>query len=147
MAAATDSSGKKHKHEKKTFTCSLCSHEMEYHYHGNKPPFAKSLMLLEECYIMKDPFSTSGGLITVGATCCVLLEECYIMKDPFSTSGGLITVGATCCACHSVVCLASNCSLFYAKRFCIPCVLQHIAEFPEEIQEEVAKQQKEGNAS
>lgn len=28
-----------------------------------------------------------------------------------------------------------DCSLFYTRRFCIPCVLKHVKEFPKEIQQ------------
>ncbi|XP_076469432.1 cysteine-rich DPF motif domain-containing protein 1-like [Babylonia areolata] len=118
MAAATKV--EKSPEDKKQFTCSLCKFQIEYHYHGNKPPFAKALTLLEECYVMKDPFSTSGGLITLGSTCSL---------------------------CHSVVCMSPDCSLFYSKRFCLPCVVRHLEEFPAEIQEEVSRKQKQESGS
>ena len=44
---------------------------------------------------------------TCGTVFARLLEDCYIMKDPFSTSGGLITVGGTCCQCGSVICMSN----------------------------------------
>ncbi|XP_025108691.1 cysteine-rich DPF motif domain-containing protein 1-like [Pomacea canaliculata] len=100
----------------KQFTCKLCDFSIEYHYFGTKPPFAKAVVLLEECYIMKDPFSTTGGFITIGGICSV---------------------------CGINVCMSNDCSLFYTRRFCIPCVLKHVKEFPKEIQQEVERKRQE----
>ncbi|XP_066285595.1 cysteine-rich DPF motif domain-containing protein 1-like [Branchiostoma lanceolatum] len=95
------------------FACSLCNISAPYDYLGTTPPYAKSIVLLEKAYVMKDQF-TPG-------------------KE------GHLVLGADCCLCGKCVCLGQDCSLFYTKRFCLPCVLQNIQEFPLEIQEEVAK--------
>lgn len=36
-----------------------------------------------------------------------LLEDCYIMKDPFSTSGGFICIGGNCSLCGCSVCMSN----------------------------------------
>ena len=93
------------------FSCSTCDFAVDYHYKGRKPPFAKSIMLLEDCFIMKDPFSTSGGYICVGGICSV---------------------------CSKTVCMSNTCSIFYTRRFCLDCVNHQIHEFPKEIQMELS---------
>ncbi|XP_046548757.1 cysteine-rich DPF motif domain-containing protein 1-like isoform X1 [Haliotis rubra] len=98
----------KSKEEEKEFICSNCNFKAKYNYHGTKPPFLKSL---------------------------ILLEEAYVMKDPFSTEGGLVTLGAQCSLCNKPVCIATDCSLFFTKRFCLGCVTDHLDEFPKEIRQ------------
>ncbi len=34
-----------------------------------------------------------------------------------------------------------DCSLFYTKRFCLPCVRDHLQQFPEEVQNEVLRKE------
>ncbi|XP_046348405.2 cysteine-rich DPF motif domain-containing protein 1-like isoform X2 [Haliotis rufescens] len=101
-----EDSKSKGKEEEKEFICSNCNFKMKYSYYGAKPPFLKSL---------------------------ILLEEAYVMKDPFSTEGSLITLGAHCSLCNKPVCIAADCSLFFTKRFCLGCVADHLDEFPKEI--------------
>ncbi|KAK3743346.1 hypothetical protein RRG08_061282 [Elysia crispata] len=94
----------------KRFTCTSCDFVVDYHFKGRQPPFAK---------------------------CIMLLEDCYIMKDPFSTSGGFVTVGGSCSLCSKDVCLSADCSLFYTQRFCLTCAHRNQQEFPKQIQEEI----------
>ncbi|CAG5121876.1 unnamed protein product [Candidula unifasciata] len=95
----------------KTFSCSSCDFVVEYQYQGRKPPFAKNIMLVEDCYIMKDPFSTSGGFVCVGGICSL-------------------------CGCS--VCMSNDCSLFYTQRFCLKCAGKNMKEFPPELQQEIS---------
>ncbi|KAF7248045.1 Cysteine-rich DPF motif domain-containing protein 1 [Varanus komodoensis] len=37
------------------------------------------------------------------------------------------------------VLLQLDCSLFYSKRFCLPCVNSHLKDFPLEIQQDLEK--------
>ncbi|XP_041348313.1 cysteine-rich DPF motif domain-containing protein 1-like [Gigantopelta aegis] len=97
------------------FICSVCNFDTAYNYFGKKPPFAKSL---------------------------VLLEDAYVMKDPFSTEGGIITLGSHCSLCQKPVCLSNECSLFFTKRFCIDCAKLHMSEFPIEIKQELLRKHK-----
>lgn len=55
-----------------------------------------------------------------------LMEEAYVMKDPFSEERGFITLGSSCNICRAEVCLSQvlkimqykrNCSLYYHDDF------------------------------
>ncbi|XP_060022956.1 cysteine-rich DPF motif domain-containing protein 1 isoform X5 [Lagenorhynchus albirostris] len=85
------------------FECQLCALTAPYSYVGQQPPGAQSVALLEESYVMRDPFTPS--------------------KDRF------LILGSRC----------SDCSLFYSKRFCLPCVRENIDAFPQEIQQDLEK--------
>nr|KAF6494151.1 cysteine rich DPF motif domain containing 1 [Rousettus aegyptiacus] len=65
----------------------------------------------------------------------VLLEESYTMKDPFASDDNRFLVLGS--RCH--VCSRLECSLFYCKRFCLPCVQENIAAFPREIRQDLQK--------
>ncbi|XP_065685423.2 cysteine-rich DPF motif domain-containing protein 1 isoform X1 [Patagioenas fasciata] len=95
------------------FTCQLCDLTAPYTYYGQKPPNTRSIVLLEECYVMKDPFTPD--------------------KDKF------LILGSHCSLCNRSVCVGTECSLFYSKRFCLPCVNENIKAFPLEIQEDIDK--------
>ncbi|KAK2547499.1 Cysteine-rich DPF motif domain-containing protein 1 [Acropora cervicornis] len=98
--------------DKPIFSCSSCAFECHYEYFGKKPPCSKSVMLLEDAYVIRDPFSPSAGHLTIGGNCCL---------------------------CSKNVCMAQTCSIFYTKRFCISCVEKNIGEFPFEIQREITQ--------
>ncbi|XP_039625188.1 cysteine-rich DPF motif domain-containing protein 1 isoform X1 [Polypterus senegalus] len=95
------------------FSCDLCGLTSPFSYYGQKPPNTRSIVLLEECYVMKDPFSPE--------------------KDKF------MIIGSRCSLCNKNVCVGMECSLFYTKRFCLPCVNIHFKEFPDQVQMEIAK--------
>ncbi|XP_025021009.1 cysteine-rich DPF motif domain-containing protein 1 [Python bivittatus] len=96
-----------------TFECELCGLTAPYSYYGQQPPNAYSVTLLEDCYVIKDPFTPEKDRILI--------------------------LGAQCSLCHKRVCVGPDCSLFYSKRFCLPCVNSHINEFPLEIEEDLKK--------
>ncbi|XP_063301127.1 cysteine-rich DPF motif domain-containing protein 1 isoform X1 [Pelobates fuscus] len=95
------------------FECQLCKLSLPYSYFGQKPPHAHSVVLLEESYIAKDPFSPD--------------------KEKF------LILGSHCYLCKQVVCVGTECSLFYSKRFCLPCFIKNKGEFPKEIQQDFDK--------
>ncbi|MBN3311079.1 cysteine-rich DPF motif domain-containing protein 1 isoform X3 [Amia ocellicauda] len=95
------------------FTCEFCSLSASYTYYGQKPPNTRAIVLLEECFVMRDPFSPD--------------------KEKF------LVLGSSCSLCRKMVCVGPDCSLFYTKRFCLKCVREHLEEFPQQIQMEVAK--------
>ncbi|XP_043565030.1 cysteine-rich DPF motif domain-containing protein 1 isoform X3 [Chiloscyllium plagiosum] len=64
------------------FECSLCRLKAPYSYYGQKPPNARSLVLLEECYTMNDPFTPQ--------------------RDTF------LILGSHCCLCNTVVCVGQE---------------------------------------
>ncbi|XP_044273722.1 cysteine-rich DPF motif domain-containing protein 1 [Varanus komodoensis] len=96
-----------------TFECQLCGLTAPYSYYGNKPLNVYSVTLLEECYVMKDPFT--------------------------SDKGKFLLLGSRCSLCCKRVCVGTDCSLFYSKRFCLPCVNSHLKDFPLEIQQDLEK--------
>ncbi|XP_012536003.1 cysteine-rich DPF motif domain-containing protein 1 [Monomorium pharaonis] len=89
-----------------TFTCSFCPLKEHYDYKGAKPPFARQLVYLEECYIMKDPFSLPNR-------------------------GEVLVLGADCSMCGHAVCL--GCSIFYTKRFCPKCASSNMQYLPPQL--------------
>nr|XP_045009362.1 cysteine-rich DPF motif domain-containing protein 1 isoform X2 [Jaculus jaculus] len=90
------------------FECQLCTLSAPYSYVGQKPPNTQAIVLLEESYVMKDPFSPDKAKFLV--------------------------LGARCSVCRRL-----ECSLFYSKRFCLPCVQENISAFPQEIRQDVEK--------
>ncbi|XP_027710104.1 cysteine-rich DPF motif domain-containing protein 1 [Vombatus ursinus] len=95
------------------FECQLCGLTVPYSYVGQKPPNTRTVVLLEECYVLKDPFSSD--------------------KDKF------LILGSQCSLCSKLVCVGPECSLFYSKRFCLPCVRENLSAFPQEIRQDVEK--------
>lgn len=95
------------------FECQLCALTAPYSYVGQKPPNTQSVILLEESYVMKDPFTPD--------------------KDRF------LILGSRCSICSRLVCVGPECSLFYSKRFCLPCVQENVHAFPQEIQQDLEK--------
>ncbi|XP_069909154.1 cysteine-rich DPF motif domain-containing protein 1 [Oryctolagus cuniculus] len=105
--------GEAEHHALGVFECQLCALTAPYSYVGQKPPNTQSVVLLEESYVMKDPFSSDKATFLV--------------------------LGSRCSLCSRLVCVGPECSLFYAKRFCLPCVRQHLSAFPQEIRQDVEK--------
>ncbi|KAJ8262354.1 hypothetical protein GJAV_G00165480 [Gymnothorax javanicus] len=102
------------------FTCELCDLTTPYAYHGQKPPNTRAIVLLEECFVMKDPFCPE--------------------KEKF------LILGSTCSLCGKTVCVDAGCSLYYTKRFCLRCVREHLDQFPPQIQDELEKKKPMGRA-
>ncbi|XP_070710188.1 cysteine-rich DPF motif domain-containing protein 1 [Pempheris klunzingeri] len=105
----------------KTFTCHLCGLSSPFTYYGQKPPNTRAIVLLEECFVTKDPFSPD--------------------KEKF------LVLGSSCSLCSTSVCVGSDCSLFYTKRFCMRCVNKHLDQFPHQIQAELAKKKQSAKAA
>ncbi|XP_041111220.1 cysteine-rich DPF motif domain-containing protein 1 [Polyodon spathula] len=95
------------------FGCELCGLSTPFSYYGQKPPNTSSIVFLEECYVMKDPFSPE--------------------KEKF------LVIGSHCSLCRKRVCVGTECGLFYTKRFCMQCIKVHLEEFPQEVQQELIK--------
>ncbi|XP_041457785.1 cysteine-rich DPF motif domain-containing protein 1-like [Lytechinus variegatus] len=98
--------------KRRVFACSSCQFSSPYDYYGKRPGFLKSI---------------------------VLLEEAYVMKDPFTPENRHLTIGGHCSECNKPVCVNKDCSIFYTRRFCLDCVLENFQEFPKEVQQEVNK--------
>ncbi|XP_032348384.1 cysteine-rich DPF motif domain-containing protein 1 isoform X11 [Camelus ferus] len=95
------------------FECQLCSLTAPYSYVGQQPPDTQSVVLLEESYVMRDPFTADKGRFLI--------------------------LGSRCSLCGRLVCVGPECSLFYSKRFCLPCVQENMDAFPQEIQQDLEK--------
>ncbi|XP_018610503.2 cysteine-rich DPF motif domain-containing protein 1 [Scleropages formosus] len=95
------------------FLCELCGLTAPFSYFGQKPPSTRAVVFLEECFVMKDPFSPE--------------------KEKF------LILGSSCSLCHRTVCVGTDCSLFYSKRFCLHCVNKYLDQFPQQIRTELAK--------
>lgn len=104
--------------ERKTFACSFCTLNEKYDYKGKEPPFQKYLIYLEECYIMRDPFTPLKQREAL-----VLGSDCYFCKKP------------TC----------MDCSLFYTKRFCKNCALANIQELPKQLHKKIKQFSNDSN--
>ncbi|XP_053506278.1 cysteine-rich DPF motif domain-containing protein 1 [Ictalurus furcatus] len=96
-----------------TFTCELCELSTDYTFYGRKPPNTRAIGLLEDCYGIRDPFTPD--------------------RDKF------LILGSKCSLCKKTVCVGTDCSIFYTKRFCLPCVREHLEQFPEQIRIELKK--------
>ncbi|XP_026779520.3 cysteine-rich DPF motif domain-containing protein 1 isoform X2 [Pangasianodon hypophthalmus] len=97
------------------FTCKLCELSCAYSFYGRKPPNTRAIGLLEDCYGMRDPFTPD--------------------KDKF------LILGSKCSLCNRTVCVGTDCSIFYTKRFCLQCVRENLEQFPEQIRLEITKKQ------
>ncbi|XP_060759214.1 cysteine-rich DPF motif domain-containing protein 1 [Neoarius graeffei] len=95
------------------FTCEVCEFSTAYTFYGRKPPKTRNIGLLEDCYGISDPFTPS--------------------KDKF------LILGSKCSLCNKTVCVGTDCSIFYTKRFCLQCVRENLGQFPEQIQIEIEK--------
>ncbi|NXY31165.1 CDPF1 protein, partial [Pomatorhinus ruficollis] len=69
-----------------------------------------------------------------------LVEEAYVMKDPFTPDKDKFLIAESHCSlCGRAVCVGTDCSLFYSKSFCLPCVKENLKAFPLKIQEDMDK--------
>uniref|UniRef100_A0A2K5P988 Cysteine-rich DPF motif domain-containing protein 1 n=1 Tax=Cebus imitator TaxID=2715852 RepID=A0A2K5P988_CEBIM len=57
------------------FECELCALTAPYSYVGQKPPNTQSMVLLEESYVMKDPFTSDKGRFLVLGSHCSLCSR------------------------------------------------------------------------
>ncbi|TKS90955.1 Cysteine-rich DPF motif domain-containing protein 1 [Collichthys lucidus] len=105
----------------KIFTCQVCDLSSPFTYHGQKPPNTRAIVLLEECFVTRDPFSPD--------------------REKF------LVLGSSCSLCGVRVCVGPDCSLFYTKRFCLQCVNKHLDQFPQQIQAELAKKKKQQSSN
>lgn len=87
------------------FTCSFCLLQEYFDFKGTNPPFARHIIYLEDCYVMKDPFDLSA-------------------KD-------VLVIGGDCSICKKAVCL--RCSVFFGKRFCQTCATNNSDKLPSQI--------------
>ncbi|XP_063011860.1 cysteine-rich DPF motif domain-containing protein 1 [Melospiza melodia melodia] len=83
---------------------------------------------------------TNYGQMSPNSHSIVLLEEACVMRDPFTPGKDkFLIIRSQCSLCSRAVCVGTNCSLFYSKSFCLPCVKENLKAFPLEIQEDMDK--------
>jgi len=107
--------------EKIHFRCSGCAMVELVDYFGRCPPFVKNLELLEESYVMRDPFSA---------------PPTKLGKRSFTEY--FIVIGSNCHFCESQIC--KDCLIFYKSSSCFPCAEQRLPDFPLEMQSKIRKE-------
>ncbi|CAF1635761.1 unnamed protein product [Didymodactylos carnosus] len=129
----------------KLFKCSLCPFYANYdrydkQYNVPSPPpttdekFRKkktvpgcSILLLESVYLLNDPFIQKRRIGGISST----------TNQSQSTSHSSVIIGSKCFLCQRDVCVSSDCSTFYTKRFCLECIANNQEEFPKELLQEL----------
>ncbi|CAF0882462.1 unnamed protein product [Rotaria sordida] len=125
--------------EPKVFQCSLCPFYASYDRHDSKyidESIQSSVSTTQNNKHKKEPSITID-----------LIEKVYLLRDPFvaikdkdkvdQTKLPSLIIGSTCSVCSRPVCVHSDCSLFYTRRFCLKCVAKYRDEFPREILDEI----------
>ncbi|XP_028305111.1 cysteine-rich DPF motif domain-containing protein 1 isoform X2 [Gouania willdenowi] len=62
------------------FTCQLCGLSSPFTYYGQKPPKTRAIVLLEDCYVTKDPFSPDKEKFLVLGSTCSLCSTCVCVS-------------------------------------------------------------------
>uniref|UniRef100_A0A452QEF2 Cysteine-rich DPF motif domain-containing protein 1 n=1 Tax=Ursus americanus TaxID=9643 RepID=A0A452QEF2_URSAM len=70
------------------FTCQLCALTAPYSYVGQKPPDTHSVILLEESYVMKDPFTSDKDRFLVLGSKCSLCSRLVCVGPVGKLRGG-----------------------------------------------------------
>ncbi|KAJ8971293.1 hypothetical protein NQ314_000770 [Rhamnusium bicolor] len=100
------------KEEIQYFQCSSCIFKEKYEYFGSNPPQVKNYILLEDAYVIEDPFLPPK-------------------------QGKIVILGAHCVKCRKSVCKDVNCSLYFDGTYCIECAKENIKSFPPSVQEKL----------
>lgn len=110
------------------FECSICHWSERYHGHG---------MLKLDQVSFGDQLTIFVGSSISFARAVTFNEDAYVMRDPFVpwAQNAFVFLGAACSICLKPVCV--NCSVFYAKRFCIVCASDRLRHFPVEVQKKI----------
>jgi len=118
VPTSTISKSSEQPHEKHIFECQICGLSEEYHYFGKKPPFCKSIVFIDDSYVMRDPFTLQYG-----------------------NNANFLLLGGKCCICSESIC--QECSVFFTTRFCNKCYQSNIHLLPEELRVKKKKDQKD----
>lgn len=109
-----ESQEKPPKEPKKYFQCNKCQLREQYDYFGFEPPFLKKCKLLEEAYVIEDPFTAPK-------------------------QNEILILGSHCIKCQKTVCKDTECSFYFNGTFCIPCAKLDSKTFPRSVQEKLNK--------
>lgn len=96
------------------FQCSVCKYHERYDYFGMNPSYMKNYILLEDSYVIEDPFLPPR-------------------------QGEYIILGANCSACNKAVCKDQRCSIYFDKTICINCAKDCLSSFPKVLQDKLNK--------
>lgn len=107
-------SSKDYSDEDKKFQCFSCTFQQKYEYFGRNPPETSKYILLEDAYVMENPFLPPK-------------------------QGKFIILGAHCVKCKKAVCKNANCSVFYEGTYCIKCAKAQLEIFPVSVREKIKK--------
>lgn len=100
---------------KKTyFECSSCVFRTIYEYFGREPPKFKGYKLLENAYVIENPFIPPK-------------------------QNNFIVIGAHCVKCEKTVCKDDSCSFYYVGTYCLECAKKEASKFPSVVQEKFNK--------
>lgn len=100
------------KKEQLFFQCTSCIFRTKYDYFGRNPTQLKNYLLLEDSYVLEDPFSSP--------------------KEK-----NVIILGAHCIKCKKRVCKNMNCSCYFEGTYCICCAKNNVKMFPKALQEKI----------
>lgn len=98
----------------KFFECSTCILRVQFEYFGKDPPWYKNYRLMEEAYVIEDPFSPPK-------------------------QNKIIILGAHCVKCNRIVCKDSTCSIYFEGTYCIKCAKSNMDLFPTSVQSKLNK--------
>ncbi|CAF0882050.1 unnamed protein product [Adineta ricciae] len=122
--------------EPKVFQCSLCPFYAAYDRYDSQYIDDSNLPTTQSSRSKKDSSLTIN-----------LLEKVYLLRDPFvamkekdkedQSKLSSVILGGLCSVCSCPICVHSDCSVFYTRRFCLRCVAKYQAEFPREVLDEI----------
>ncbi|XP_039965101.1 cysteine-rich DPF motif domain-containing protein 1 [Bactrocera tryoni] len=103
------------------FQCTMCDMLEMVNYYGKTPPFVYGLKLLEDSFVLRDPFQSPP-----------------IRWKPKAEY--FVIIGSRCTVCENVVCKGAECSFYFTCTYCLACAKKHINKFPIESQAKLRKQ-------
>lgn len=71
---------------KEKFKCDFCDFESPYDYYGNKP-FQSKIVFLEDCFVMKDPFTKDEKPLCLGSLCWFVDSRFSFSQEAASAKG------------------------------------------------------------
>lgn len=104
-----------------SFECNYCHLNEAFHYFGKDPnPKWGRIEYKEQLYMLRNPFLPPN----------IKLQDA---NQPF------LVIGGVCSECQKDFCVDPDCSLYFARRFCLECANKNLEVFPENVRGEVIK--------
>lgn len=114
LPLTTDQDSSSEKIDIKYFECSTCNLRVQFEYFGKNPPWYKNFRILEEAYVIEDPFSPPKR-------------------------NKIIILGSHCIKCNKIVCKDTTCSIYFEGTYCIKCAKTNIDSFPSSLKRKLEK--------